>query len=211
MVKNAKKAEENAKSAEKECVATEKVLNSLKEEHAKLDDKAEAVLNTYNAMKEELVEFDQVLNTLRARRDEVIQNASTLKSQEVDLVNEMEEKTRVLRELHGRIEAWGSKLKEARKEYEQLPLDILGDLRSQQTEGTQVSEEAQCLARQAISKDLSGEELEVVDRSDIDARMLTLEANLKNLKPNLSSIEEFRRADTEHKARLADYDSVNDQ
>merc|ERR1719343_85127 len=119
MVKNAKKAEENAKNAKKECAGVEKVLKSLKEEHAKLDDKAEAVLNTYNAMKEELVEFDKVLNKLRARRDEVIQNASTLKSQEVDLVNEMEEKTRCLRELYNRVTHYGGRLEEARKEYKE--------------------------------------------------------------------------------------------
>jgi len=46
-------------------------------------------------------------------------------------------------------------------------------------------------------------------RADVEARMLTLEANLKNLKPNLTAIEEFRRADAEHKTRLNDYEDVH--
>jgi structural maintenance of chromosome 4 len=117
-----------------------------------------------------------------------------------------------LRELYGRIQAWATKLQDARKEYQQLPLDILGELRSEQPEaGTNVSDEARQLAQKAIEKDLKEEELETVVRGDIDARMLTLEANLKNLKPNLQSIEEFRRADAEHKAKLSEYDDVHNQ
>jgi structural maintenance of chromosome 4 len=41
--------------------------------------------------------------------------------------------------------------------------------------------------------------------------MLTLEANVKNLKPNLAAIEEFRRADAEHRTKLADYEAAHAQ
>ncbi|CAE7901374.1 SMC4, partial [Symbiodinium sp. KB8] len=34
-------------------------------------------------------------------------------------------------------------------------------------------------------------------------------ANIKNLKPNLGAIEDFRRADGEHRARLGDYEQVH--
>lgn len=209
MVKNSKKAEVNAQSAVDEHKSTEKALKGLREEHAKLDDKAEQVLNSYNKLKETLAEKDQVLTLLRNKRDEVIQKASTLKSQEVDLVNEMEVKTRTLRELYGRITAWGNKLQEARKEYAQLPLDLLAELRTNQE--SQGGFAGQKLARKAISADLPEADLEKVVRPDIDARMLTLEANVKNLKPNLTSIEEFRRADTEHRSRLSDYETVHGQ
>jgi len=47
--------------------------------------------------------------------------------------------------------------------------------------------------------------------ADTEARMLALEANVKDLKPNLASIEEFRRADKEYKSRLADYDDVHNK
>mmetsp|Transcript_87519 Transcript_87519/g.194542 ORF Transcript_87519/g.194542 Transcript_87519/m.194542 type:complete len:1508 (+) Transcript_87519:95-4618(+) len=210
MVKNSKKAEVSAKEALKEHAAAEKTLESLKEEHAKLDDKAEAVLNEYNKRKEAVVEKDQVLTALRAKRDEVIQAASSLKSQEVDLVNEMEEKTRALKEIYGRIAAWGNKLQEARKEYKELPLDLLGELRTaKKAEGAAESDMGSELAKRAISSDLPGEELETVVRADVDARMLALEANVKNLKPNLTAIEEFRRADTEHTLRLGEYEEVH--
>ena len=81
------------------------------------------VLNEYNKLKDSLSEKDLVLNQLREKRDGVIKKASALrlaislpllcgprKSQEVDLVNEMEVKTRTLRELHGRIAGWSKKL-----------------------------------------------------------------------------------------------------
>jgi len=220
MIKNSRKAEASAKHAEEEFVTTEKTLATLKEEHAKLDDKAEAVLNSYNKLKEALVDKDQTLTKLRAKRDEVIQAASALKSQEVDLVNELEEKKALLRDLLGRITAWGHKLKEARSEYKQLPLDILEELRETVRKaaadaGNDVASDANdlgsSLARRAIKEDLGEEELKNVVLADCDARILALDANLKNLKPNLASIEEFRRADAEHKAKLSDYESVHSE
>lgn len=207
MVKNSKQCEVSAKDAVKELKAAEKVLKQLREEHAKLDGKAEEVLASYNHFKEILVEQSEVLGALRGKRDEVIAKASALKSQEVDLVNEMEEKTRTLRELYARITAWGNKLQEARKEYAQLPLDLLKELREPQEDGKKTADAG--LERRAIAEDLKEKELEQVNRGDVDARMVTLDANVKNLKPNLASIEEFRRADAEHRTRLADYETVH--
>merc|ERR1719264_953336 len=132
MVKNSKKAEASAKTAVADQATTEKALATLRAEHASLDDKAESVLKSYNQLKDALAQRDQLLTGLRAKRDEVIAAAKTLKNQEVDLVNEMEEKTRFLRELYARITAWANKLQEARKEYQQLPLDLLNELRAAQ-------------------------------------------------------------------------------
>merc|ERR1740121_539209 len=216
MMKNSKKAEANAEKALQDRAATEKALAALKEEHAKLDDKAEAVLNSHNQLKEQLAEKDQILNSLRGRRDEIIKEASALKNSEVDLVNEIEEKTRALKEVYSRIAAWGAKLEEARKEYEQLPLTILRELRAAKAAAAKddaegLGDRQQQLAMTAITTELPEEALAEVVRADVEARSLTLEANVKNLKPNLSSIEEFRKADAEHKSRLADYEEINGQ
>jgi len=210
MEKNAKKSEERAVTSLQDKESAEKTLVVLKEEHRKLDDKAEVVLNSHNQLRDALAEKDQVLRALKEKRDEVIEQAKGLKNSEVDLVNEIEEKRRVLQEMYSRIASWGAKLEEARKEYAQLPLDILKDLRSSQA-GDQFADKYSELARKAIAKDLPAEEVEQVERAEIDARMLTLEANVKNLKPNLTSIEDFRKADAEHRARLADYEAVNSQ
>lgn len=205
MVKNSKKAEANAKTAKEEHKAAEKTLKKLKEEHAALDDKAEVVLNEYNKLKESLSQKDVVLTDLREKRDEVIKKASALKSQEVDLVNEMEEKTRTLRDLHSRIAGWTNKLQEAKKDYAQLPLDFLKELREQEASVSKLEE----ISRKAISQELSEKELAKVSAEDVEERMNALEENIKNLKPNLNAIEEFRRADGEHRARLTDYEQVH--
>lgn len=209
MVKNSKKCEANAKAAQDELKTTEKALKKLKEAHAKLDDKAEQVLKTYNKLKEALQEKDAALTKLRTARDEVIQKASALKSQEVDLVNEMEVKTRTLRELYAKIQAWAGKLQESRKEYAQLPLDLLRELRG---EGGESARDVQKeLSQQAVQGELSEKQLAKVERSEVEARLATLEANVRNLKPNLASIEEYRRAAGEHKNRLGEYETVHNQ
>merc|ERR1711865_969870 len=188
----------------------EKALKLLREEHAKLDDKAEAVLNSYNKLKESLAVKDNFLKELRQKRDDVINAASAHKNQEVDLVHEMEEKTRTLRDLQARKTGWGKKLEEARKEYSQLPLGILDELRqAQRGPDGDAQMGAHDLARKAITTDLPETDLVRVVRADVDARLLLLDQNLKNLKPNLASIEEFRRADAEHKTKLSDYEVVH--
>lgn len=212
MDKNSKKAEAGAHTAKEEHANVEKALKLLREEHAKLDDKAETVLNSYNKLKESLAVKDKTLTELRQKRDDVINAASAHKNQEVDLVHEMEEKTRTLRDLQARKTGWGNKLEEARKEYAQLPLGILEELRQAQRgpDGeTETAGAGQDLARMAITTDLAEDVLVRVVRADADARLLLLDQNLKNLKPNLASIEEFRRADTEHKAKLSDYEVVH--
>mmetsp|Transcript_50633 Transcript_50633/g.147258 ORF Transcript_50633/g.147258 Transcript_50633/m.147258 type:complete len:1378 (-) Transcript_50633:296-4429(-) len=211
MVKNSKKAEANSKSALEERKAAEKVLAELKEEHSKLDDKGEAVLKSHNELKQALSEKDELLTGLRRKRDEVIEQASAMKNSEVELVQEIEEKTRALKDLYSRIATWGAKLEESRKEYAQLPLDILKDLRAEARSEAAGTDHYAELSRRAIGTDLPEADLELVIKKDIDAKLLALEANLKNLKPNLTSIEEFRKVDAEYKIRLADYEAINNE
>mmetsp|Transcript_2975 Transcript_2975/g.6539 ORF Transcript_2975/g.6539 Transcript_2975/m.6539 type:complete len:1324 (-) Transcript_2975:261-4232(-) len=205
MEKNAVRADNRAKALLDERAATEKAINQLQKDHKKNEDKAEAVLIAYNTAKEALAEKDQVLAELRGKRDAVLNAARDLKSQEVDLVNELEEKTRLLRDLCGRINAWTGRLEEARKEHKELPMDLVLE---GEGESDKLCDE---LGRKAITGDLDEEDLSEVVREDVDARMAVLEENLKGLKPNLAVIEEFRRADSEHKTRLSEYDSVHSE
>jgi structural maintenance of chromosome 4 len=210
---NAKKAEANAKNARNEYAITEKALAKLKEEHSKLDDKAEKVLNSYNKLKTELAEKDVILVQLRQKRDEVINQANALKSQEVDLVTEMEERTKTTQKARAECTKWGNQLVEARKEYCELPHDILNDLRRMSLEGADDADanEFADLARKAITTDLSEDELKLVARDSLDARLLILNQNLQNLKPDLKSIQEFREKCIEHKAKLEDYEVAHHQ
>lgn len=208
MDKNAKKAETDAKKAKDDEVIAQLALAVLREEHAKLEDRAEVVLNSYRTLKENLVEKDAVLTKLRQKRDELFNEASALKNQEVDLVQEMEEKAEKLRKLQANASACQHKLEQSRAEFKNLPLNILHDLREAKgDDGAHTLDQE--LARKAIEKDLCGEELSKVTRANVEARLLVLEQNLKNLKPNLTAIEEFRRAAEEHKIRLSDYECAN--
>jgi len=205
MEKNSKKAAANAKQAKSEHASTEKALVALKEDHSKLDDKAEKVLNSYNTLKAQMLELDTVLTKLRQKRDDVINEANALKSQEVDLVTEMEERTKSIRKARDDCAKWGNLLLDARKEFKELPHDILHDLRA----GDSATVACSDLARKAVQCDLGEADLKLFVREDVDARLLVLEQNLKNLKPDLKSIEEFRQKVSEHKQKLDDYESVH--
>jgi structural maintenance of chromosome 4 len=204
--RNSQKAAEMAKKALDDHKACEGAIVKLKEEHAKLDDKAESVLTKYNDLKAGLIDKDRILTELREKRDHIIQEATSLKSAEVDLVAEVEEKTRVLRDCQHRVQAWAKKLVDLRKEHSELPLDIISDEALQQGAPKEGGTD---IGPQAIAGDLDDEQLESVVKADIDARVLALEANLKNMRPNLLTIEEFRKADTEYKGRLKEFEDAN--
>mmetsp|Transcript_58854 Transcript_58854/g.110798 ORF Transcript_58854/g.110798 Transcript_58854/m.110798 type:complete len:1698 (+) Transcript_58854:62-5155(+) len=210
MDKNAKKAAANVETAKAEHAAAEAALAKLTEELKKLENIAEEILGALGKMEEEMAEKGEVLTSWKQKRDEIIDKARKYKEKEVYLVMEMEEQARQLNELKGKVENWKKKLLEAREEYKTLPLDLLASLREQQESGPD-DEASMELARRAVNEDLSDEDLADVGSKDIHARMLMLEADLKELKPNLSSIEEFRRVDSEFKSRQSEYDEVNNQ
>merc|ERR1719329_326296 len=212
MEKNSKKALENVKLTAEQYKATEKVLKKLEKEHKALETEAADVLERYTEAQKQYADMDQVLCQLKEKRDLVMEAASACKRQEVDMVNEMEEKTRTLQQIHARIASWAAKLKDSRREYQELPLDLLAEIRAEQEdEMPQDRKEALALGQRAIKENLSEQDLAKVNRPDAHARMLQLEANVKNMKPNLTSIQEYRRAATEHKEKLSEYDEVNDQ
>jgi len=129
-------------------------------------------------------------------------------------VNELEEKTRILQDLELRVQRAAAKLEEARKEYAQLPLDILKELREERAqEGGQQVEAVDEAARHAIAKELTPEDLDHFkdQGDDLVTRMVNLTEAVKDLKPNLTSIEEYRKADAEYRSRLGDYEGVNNQ
>jgi len=100
---------------------------------------------------------------------------------------------------------------ESRKEYQELPRDILDDLRGTQDSDELESNEFSALARKSVTTDLSEDELRSVVRDSLEARLLLLNQNLQNLKPDLKSIQEFREKCTDHKAKLDDYEVVHQQ
>jgi len=97
-------------------------LQKIQKEHAKLEGEAGEVLEKYSESQKKYAEVDKVLCDLKEKRDQIMEAARTCKSEEVDLVNAMEEKTRTLQQIHARIAGWAAKLTESRKEYEELPL-----------------------------------------------------------------------------------------
>lgn len=206
MEKNSKKCRANVKATAEQYKATEKVLKQLEKDHEALESEAAEVLERYTEAQKQYADMDQILCKLKEKRDQVMEAASACKRDEVDMVNEMEEKTRTLQQIHARIASWAAKLQDSRKEYKELPLDLLAEIRAEQAEG---SESKPTLAQKAIQANLSEDDLAQVNRPDAHARMLQLEANVKNMKPNLTSIEEFRRANEEHKSKLGEYETVN--
>jgi len=120
----------------------------------------------------------------------------------------VEEKTRVLRDCQYRVQAWSKKLVDLRKEHSELPLDIISEEALQQGASESCG---QNFGPQAIAGDIEDELLDTVVKADMDARILALEANLKNMRPNLLTIEEFRKADTEYKSRLGEFEEANQQ
>lgn len=117
----------------------------------------------------------------------------------------MEQRTKTTQQARSECTKWGNQLLEARKDYSELPRDILDDLREEGGDGHEFAE----LARKSIATDLTEAELTSVNRDSLEGRLLILNQNLQNLKPDLKTIQEFREKCTDHKSKLDEYETAH--
>mmetsp|Transcript_152515 Transcript_152515/g.280686 ORF Transcript_152515/g.280686 Transcript_152515/m.280686 type:complete len:1343 (-) Transcript_152515:70-4098(-) len=214
MLRNSKKAESDARHAVEERAAAERIAADLQEHVKRLEEQAEQLMKSQQDLEKQRLQEDKAMKELKAKRDEVYNAANELKSREVDLVNEIEQSKLALQEVQKVVNTWKRRLQEVRAEYKQLPLDIIvGDGHGQREaeadgDGDRRSGSME-LARRAVHVELAKQDLSRVVRAEVDARLLTLRANLKDQRPNLAAIEEFRRVDADFKARSSEYQAAD--
>mmetsp|Transcript_5244 Transcript_5244/g.12460 ORF Transcript_5244/g.12460 Transcript_5244/m.12460 type:complete len:1318 (+) Transcript_5244:93-4046(+) len=223
--KNATGMEKTLRDLDAKRAESEKWVRELKAAHEKLDEKAEGVLNAFNDANKARDSKEREVLEVRKQKDEALAVVSHIKKQEVDLVAAVESKARQLREASVKVEHWEKKVSEVRGAFKKLPLDIIEEETAASSEEPQLPEERDeeqeaehgqpprkqpRLAKlDAITEDLDSDQVHGLDRQQLEARIVALEANLHKMKPNLSVIEEYRKRLHSFKEKVKEFEAVS--
>jgi len=137
------------------------------------------------------------MKEVKERHAQLAKELSEAKKGEVDAQAELENKTRTLKDNEQKVYQSSKELTKIRKEFKELPLDLLSEELDAEDEVN------------AVKDDLTEEQLNALNAKEIEAKMLTLEGNIAQLKPNLSVITDYRAKLAAFQEKQADFEKVN--
>eukprot|EP00397_Hematodinium_sp_SG-2012_P001677 GEMP01001682.1.p1 GENE.GEMP01001682.1~~GEMP01001682.1.p1 ORF type:complete len:1371 (+),score=303.72 GEMP01001682.1:190-4113(+) len=232
--KHSAKTEELLAKAEEDKKNHTAALQKLTEEHAAIDEKALVVYGKYEKANAAVLDLDNVLSALKQKRNDGMTNYSDLKKLEVDLSAELDSRSREQDKWNMQVSACKQKVAELSEEYKSLPdVDDLnlpaknlgagtgvppvagnmetGEGAQEPAETQELNDDDMPLWIKCMKRPLTDDEIASVNTQLIQNKILALEANLKNMKPNLSLIEEYKVKLADAKERMAEFDAAHVQ
>jgi structural maintenance of chromosome 4 len=195
--KNAEKVKMLAKKAMEEFDAAEKSILALKKKRDELDEKATAVLAEFQRTRDVLAAHETENQGVRDRVAELEGKLKEVKKAELEVQADLEKREKALKDAEKMVIERGKYLSAARKEFKGLQIDLL----SEELEW----DDGIC----ALKEEVPVEVLVTLHPKDIEAKMLTLEGNIKQMKPNLTVITDYRAKVEAWKEKQADFEKVN--
>merc|ERR1719379_338419 len=185
LAKNRVDAESARKNADKE------------KKREELDEKATAVLAEFQRTRDVLAEHEAQNQGVRDRVAELEAKLKEVKKAELEVQADLEKREKALKDAEKMVIERGKYLNAARKEFKGLQIDLL----SEELE----FEDGIC----AVKEEVPVEVLVTLSPKDIEAKMLTLEGNIAQMKPNLTVITDYRAKVEAWKEKQADFEKVN--
>ncbi|XP_067017263.1 structural maintenance of chromosomes protein 4-like isoform X2 [Acropora muricata] len=183
--RNTKKAEDNVSSLEKEIEENSNNLQRLDEEYKMLVEKATQVFEDVEKAQQEMGAMEESLESLRKELEGVEHEENKLRSKEVDIKHEMDKFESVLNENKSKVKHW-------KKELNKLSLQSVSlNGESEDTLPT-----------------LTPDELDKVDKETVQYEITVEEEKLKQMKPNMAAIAEYRKKEEAYLSRVKELDEV---
>merc|ERR1719353_2811382 len=195
--KNAEKVKKLAEKAMEEFDAAQKSILALEKKREELDEKATAVLGEFQRTRDVLAEHEAQNQGVRDRVAEPEAKLKEVKKAELEVQADLEKREKALKDAEKMVIERGKYLSAARKEFKGLQIDLL----SEELE----FEDGIC----AVKEEVPVEVLVTLSPKDIEAKMLTLEGNIAQMKPNLTVITDYRAKVEAWKEKQADFEKVN--
>merc|ERR1719353_1650790 len=195
--KNAEKVKKLAEKAMEEFDAAQKSILALEKKREELDEKATAVLGEFQRTRDVLAEHEAQNQGVRDRVAELEAKLKEVKKAELEVQADLEKREKALKDAEKMVIERGKYLSAARKEFKGLQIDLL----SEELE----FEDGIC----AVKEEVPVEVLVTLSPKDIEAKMLTLEGNIAQMKPNLTVITDYRAKVEAWKEKQADFEKVN--
>jgi structural maintenance of chromosome 4 len=231
--RNVAKSKKAADKAAKEIEGLEKSLEKITKEFKKLEDEALKVMESYeNAQKAQEPKYEE-LETMKAEYDELKKMVVQVRTVEVDIQNQLEDYSKILKDNEGKRDHWAAKLREVRKaiaedEMQQYMAESEGNKTQSDDTAEKDGDENGSIDdnEENDSKD-DESKLDILNLPDIDAETLLARFDKKDLKNdmiilederdrlkgnvNMGSISEFRRKEQECNTRMEDVQTISDQ
>merc|ERR1719331_3076089 len=192
-----KKKKEDAEKGMEEFDAAQKSILALEKKREELDEKATAVLGEFQRTRDVLAEHEAQNQGVRDRVAELEAKLKEVKKAELEVQADLEKREKALKDAEKMVIERGKYLSAARKEFKGLQIDLL----SEELE----FEDGIC----AVKEEVPVEVLVTLSPKDIEAKMLTLEGNIAQMKPNLTVITDYRAKVEAWKEKQADFEKVN--
>jgi len=221
---------ENCRSATKKAqLAADESSGQLKELKAVIEDKRDAfaaIEVDAERVSKQILEAEQVLaekhDALQEVRDGIAsltKAVSAARSAELDRKHRIDDLTKALKEIDSNIDHWQQKIASIGKAIRDLKSSSEPDVESQPDADMDSGEESGIVSDTDGGKEIDDDDHDVSD--DIDLRSVDynrykreideLERELKQLKPNVGVIAEYKAKDAQYTAQMSDLDKVTQQ
>lgn len=171
--KQISKAEEAIKQAEKELEEVDENLKKTREESAKGEQEAMKVMGKYKEAQSLFEQKGESLKELQKTFEKIKKVVDKFRSVEVDIQNQIEEQTRIVKESEAKAQHWSKKIADLNKQKSRTKID-------DQDEDIPLPV-------------LSVEELQQYNTEDLQNEVAVLEEALSKMKPNMNAIREYRK------------------
>ncbi|XP_068137028.1 structural maintenance of chromosomes protein 4 [Hyperolius riggenbachi] len=185
--RNLKKAEDSVVRTEKEIVDNDKSVEELSEELKKLEEKAAAVMT-------ECKEAEGKLPDIQEKQKGLLQEIKAIQDQEHVLQKDALNIRLKIEQIDSSIAEHQAKIKHWQKEISKLTLHTIED------------------SQEETLSTLTNEELEAIKSPrQIEEKIALLEAESRNLKPNLGAIAAYKQKEELYLQRVAELDEITNE
>lgn len=185
--RNLKKAEESSVRTEKEIVDNDKSIEELSEQLKQLEEKAAAVMN-------ECKEAEGSLPDIQEKHKGLLQEIKSIQEQEHALQKDSLNIRLKIEQIDSSVAEHQSKIKHWQKEISKLTLHKIED------------------NPEAVLSTLTQEELDAIKNPrQIEEKIALLEAESRNLKPNLGAIAAYKQKEELYLQRVAELDEITNE
>ncbi|XP_028639814.1 structural maintenance of chromosomes protein 4-like [Grammomys surdaster] len=185
--RNLKKAQDSVCNTEKEIKDTEKEINDLKTELKNIEDNAEEVIKNTKTAEMSLPEIQKEHRNLLQELKVIQENEHVLQKDALSIKLKLEQ-------IDGHISEHNSKIKYWQKEISKIKLHPIED---KPVETVSV---------------LSQEDLEAIKNPDsITSQIALLEAQCREMKPNLGAVAEYKKKEDLYLQRVAELDKITSE
>eukprot|EP01104_Vermistella_antarctica_P018535 TRINITY_DN6901_c0_g1_i1.p1 TRINITY_DN6901_c0_g1~~TRINITY_DN6901_c0_g1_i1.p1 ORF type:complete len:1323 (-),score=555.35 TRINITY_DN6901_c0_g1_i1:208-4176(-) len=214
-------AEKNATAAEKEFLKESKLIEKLAASLKELEDEASRVMKSYEDMKNLVETKAEQLVELQKRYTNMKKGVANLRTQEVDLLNQLEDVLAVVKEGEAAAKQWELKVAAMKKKHEADEIVRLeGEAKARAEliqEGLVVEDEEEdkeagssAMANKSTTSvfDLAEEEIKAKDKSALRRDIGALEEAIERMNPNMGAIAEYRAKEAVRAQRASELDEV---